>query len=177
MNAKNLTALLAGAAIAALAMSPVFAAAAAAGRRLQSTAERLWPTGSRRDLDQRHVDGARAAERVRHAPGHDPRRGQEDRGRRRKIVAADAAPRDPKFKTTDLPHECGQGFSGAGCGYNFAWIDPGNNVMRVNGEPRTSSLPIPPMDACRRTSRAWWFRNPYCTTAKTPRIKRWRSAV
>src|ERR1700689_2038754 len=44
-----------------------------------------------------------------------------------KMYAADAAPRDPQFKTTDLPHECGKGFSGAGCGYNFAWIDPGNN--------------------------------------------------
>jgi hypothetical protein len=60
-----------------------------------------------------------------------------------KIYAADAAPRDPKFKTTDLPHECGKGFSGAGCGYNFAWIDPGNNVMRVNGEPRTSFITDP----------------------------------
>jgi hypothetical protein len=60
-----------------------------------------------------------------------------------KVYAADAAPRDPKFKTTDLPHECGKGFSGAGCGYNFAWIDPGNNVMRVNGEPRASFITDP----------------------------------
>jgi len=27
-------------------------------------------------------------------------------------------------------------FSGAGCGYNFAWIDPGNNIIGVNGETR-----------------------------------------
>src|ERR1700743_1739910 len=33
-----------------------------------------------------------------------------------KLYAADAAPRDPNFKTADLPHDCGKGFSGAGCG-------------------------------------------------------------
>src|SRR3974390_543988 len=59
------------------------------------------------------------------------------------LFAADAAPRDPKVKTTDLPHECGLGFSGAGCGYNAAWIDPGTTIMRVNGEPRTSFITDP----------------------------------
>ncbi len=60
-----------------------------------------------------------------------------------KLYAADAAPRDPKFKTADLPHDCGKGFSGAGCGYNAAWIDPGTTVMRVNGEPRSSFITDP----------------------------------
>src|SRR5271170_8440810 len=60
-----------------------------------------------------------------------------------KLQAADAAPRDPKVKTTDLPHECGLGFSGAGCGYNAAWIDPGTTIMRVNGEPRSSFITDP----------------------------------
>ncbi len=59
------------------------------------------------------------------------------------LLAADNAPRDPKVKTTDLPHECGLGFSGAGCGYNVAWIDPGTTVMRVNGEPRSSFITEP----------------------------------
>ena len=59
------------------------------------------------------------------------------------LFAADNAPRDPKVKTTDLPHECGLGFSGAGCGYNAAWIDPGTTVMRVNGEPRSSFITDP----------------------------------
>ena len=59
------------------------------------------------------------------------------------MVAAGNAPTDPKVKTTDLPHECGRGFSGAGCGYNSAWIDPGSTVMRVNGEPRTSFITDP----------------------------------
>jgi hypothetical protein len=60
-----------------------------------------------------------------------------------KMLADDNKPRDPKVKTTDLPHECGRGFSGAGCGYNAAWIDPGTTVMRVNGEPRTSFITDP----------------------------------
>jgi hypothetical protein len=59
------------------------------------------------------------------------------------LLAADNAPRDPKFRTEDLPHECGLGFSGAGCGYNAAWIDPGTKVMRVNGEPRSSFITDP----------------------------------
>jgi hypothetical protein len=61
-----------------------------------------------------------------------------------KMVAEGNAPTDPKVKTTDLPHECGRGFSGAGCGYNVAWIDPGSTVMRVNGEPRSSFITDPP---------------------------------
>jgi hypothetical protein len=28
-------------------------------------------------------------------------------------------------------------------GYNRGWLDPGNHVMRVNGEPRTSMLTTP----------------------------------
>src|ERR1700759_1637302 len=59
------------------------------------------------------------------------------------LLAADNAPRDPKFKTEDLPHECGLGVSGAGFGYNAAWIDPGTRVMRVNGEPRSSFISDP----------------------------------
>ncbi len=61
------------------------------------------------------------------------------------------APTDPRLKTEDLPAECGRkpevGFNPggvnltkAGCGYNNAWIDPGDHFMRVNGEPRTSLI-------------------------------------
>src|SRR3984885_3647470 len=64
-------------------------------------------------------------------------------GAEAKFAADGNAPTDPKVKTTDLPHECGRGFSGAGCGYNYAWIDPGSTVMRVNGEPRTSFITDP----------------------------------
>jgi hypothetical protein len=59
-------------------------------------------------------------------------------------VAEGNAPTDPKLKTSDLPYNCGRGFSGAGCGYNSAWIDPGSTVMRVNGEPRSSFITSTP---------------------------------
>jgi hypothetical protein len=36
-----------------------------------------------------------------------------------------------------------RGFTGAGCGYNAGWTDPGNGVMRVGGEPRTSFIISP----------------------------------
>jgi len=60
-------------------------------------------------------------------------------------------PTDPNLHTNDLPEQCGRpadaGFnpgganlSKAGCGYNTAWTDPGDKVMRVNGEPRTSYI-------------------------------------
>ena len=61
-----------------------------------------------------------------------------------KEVAAGNAPTDPKVKTTDLPYNCGRGFSGAGCGYNAAWIDPGTTVMRVHGQPVTGFITSTP---------------------------------
>jgi hypothetical protein len=61
-----------------------------------------------------------------------------------KTIADGNAPTDPKVKTTDLPYNCGRGFSGAGCGYNSAWIDPGSTVMRVDGQPRTSFITSTP---------------------------------
>jgi hypothetical protein len=61
-----------------------------------------------------------------------------------RTIAEGNAPTDPKVKTTDLPYSCGRGFSGAGCGYNSGWIDPGNTVMRVGGEPRTSFITSTP---------------------------------
>ncbi|MDB5417145.1 MAG: hypothetical protein JWP50_564 [Phenylobacterium sp.] len=53
------------------------------------------------------------------------------------------APTDPNVKTTDLPYECGRGFKGSDCGYNFAWTDPGTEVMAVAGQKRTSILVEP----------------------------------
>jgi hypothetical protein len=61
-----------------------------------------------------------------------------------KFIAASNAPTDPKIKTTDLPYECGRGFKGSDCGYNFAWTDPGTTVMRVAGQPHTSVVVDPP---------------------------------
>lgn len=65
-------------------------------------------------------------------------------GANNKFMAQANAPTDPKVKTTDLPYECGRGFKGSDCGYNFAWTDPGTTVMRLGGVPRTSVLVDPP---------------------------------
>jgi hypothetical protein len=60
-----------------------------------------------------------------------------------KFIAQSNAPTDPNVKTTDLPYECGRGFKGSDCGYNFAWTDPGTRVMDVGGQKRTSILVDP----------------------------------
>src|SRR5271170_7376003 len=143
MSTKKLTALLVSAAISALTIPAVFAAAAAPAGAYkaplnaygQPDLEGTWTNATLTVLERPKEYGTRLVmtpEEVKKVEGDDA-----------KMYAADAAPRDPKFKTTDLPHECGKGFSGAGCGYNFAWIDPGNNVMRVKGEPRTSFITDP----------------------------------
>ena len=54
------------------------------------------------------------------------------------------APTDPKTKVEDLPASCGRGFSGANCGYNNFWVDPGTKVISINGEWRSSMLVDPP---------------------------------
>ena len=128
MSTKQLIALGMGAAISALIMSPVFAAGnptagvykAPLNTYGQPDLEGTWTNATLTVLERPKEYGGRLVmtpEEVKKVEGDDA-----------KMYAADAAPRDPKFKTTDLPHECGKGFSGAGCGYNFAWIDPGNNV-------------------------------------------------
>ncbi len=145
MNAKRFTALLAGATIAALAAPAVFAdtAATAAGAYKapmnaygQPDLEGTWTNATLTALERPKEYGTRKA--------MTPEEVKKIEGGAAQLFAADAAPRDPKVKTTDLPHECGLGFSGAGCGYNAAWIDPGSTVMRVNGEARTSFITDPP---------------------------------
>ncbi|HXC21464.1 MAG TPA: hypothetical protein VNV13_08290, partial [Steroidobacteraceae bacterium] len=145
MNAKRFTALLAAAAIAALAAPAVFAdtTALAAGAYKapmnaygQPDLEGTWTNATLTALERPKEYGTRKA--------MTPDEVKKIEGGAAQLFAADAAPRDPKVKTTDLPHDCGLGFSGAGCGYNAAWIDPGSTVMRVNGEPRTSFITDPP---------------------------------
>ncbi len=53
------------------------------------------------------------------------------------------APTDPKLGIKDLPHDCGRGFTGVNCGYNSFWIDPGTQVMVINGERRSSMITYP----------------------------------
>jgi hypothetical protein len=144
MNAKRFTVLLAGAAISALAAPAVFSAAGVPGSGAykapvnaygQPDLEGTWTNATLTVLERPKEYGSRlsmTAEEVAKIEGSSAQ-----------LIAADNAPRDPKVKTTDLPHECGLGFSGAGCGYNAAWIDPGTTVMRVNGEPRSSFITDP----------------------------------
>ncbi|MGO9949620.1 MAG: hypothetical protein ACLPWG_22595 [Steroidobacteraceae bacterium] len=145
MNAKRFTALLAGAAIAALAAPAVFADTAAPASGVykapmnaygQPDLEGTWTNATLTALERPKEYGTRKA--------MTPEEVKKIEGGAAQLFAADAAPRDPKVKTTDLPHDCGLGFSGAGCGYNAAWIDPGSTVMRVNGEARTSFITDPP---------------------------------
>ncbi|MEO7205667.1 MAG: hypothetical protein ABI145_02505 [Steroidobacteraceae bacterium] len=144
MNAKTFTALLAGAAISALAASSVFAVTAAPTSAAykapmnaygQPDLEGTWTNATLTVLERPKEYGTRKIMTAEEVAKIEVSSAQ--------LFAADNAPRDPKVKTTDLPHECGLGFSGAGCGYNAAWIDPGTTVMRVNGEPRSSFITDP----------------------------------
>jgi len=143
MSTKQLIALSFGAAACALIMLPLFAAAnptpqvykAPLNNYGQPDLEGTWTNATLTVLERPKEYGTRlrlTAEEVAKIEGSSAQ-----------LFAADNAPRDPKVKTTDLPHECGLGFSGAGCGYNAAWIDPGTTVMQVNGEPRSSFITDP----------------------------------
>ena len=61
-----------------------------------------------------------------------------------KFNATADAPTDPKTRVEDLPASCGRGFSGANCGYNNFWVDPGTKLINVNGQRRSSMLVDPP---------------------------------
>ncbi len=52
-------------------------------------------------------------------------------------------PTDPKATIKDLPVDCGRGFKGVDCGYNSFWTDPGNMLIRIDGQPRTSIITSP----------------------------------
>jgi hypothetical protein len=145
MNIRKFTLLMAGAAMSLLAASSALAAPSAAAPGAykvplnaygQPDLEGTWTNATLTVLERPKEYGNRKVmtdEEVKKVEGEDA-----------KLMADGNKPTDPKVKTTDLPHECGRGFSGAGCGYNSAWIDPGSTVMRVNGEPRSSFITDPP---------------------------------
>ncbi len=59
-------------------------------------------------------------------------------------VAQGNLPTDPSLSTQQVNQTCDvKGFSGVGCGYNAGFTDPGDVVMRVHGEPRTSFITYP----------------------------------
>jgi hypothetical protein len=135
ISASFAGALLSAAAISAHAAVPAGAYKAPTNAYGQPDLEGTWTNASLTNLERSKEFGTRKVltdAEVKKIEGEDA-----------KMVAEGNAPTDPKVKTTDLPHECGRGFSGAGCGYNVAWIDPGSTVMRVNGEPRSSFLTEP----------------------------------
>jgi len=60
-----------------------------------------------------------------------------------KLVAEGNKPTDPNAKVTDLPTNCGRGFTGVDCGYNSAWVDPGTKIIDLGGVKRSSILVSP----------------------------------
>jgi hypothetical protein len=59
------------------------------------------------------------------------------------LVAEGNKPTDPNAKVTDLPTNCGRGFTGVDCGYNSAWVDPGTRIIDMGGIKRDSILVSP----------------------------------
>ncbi|HEX2818515.1 MAG TPA: hypothetical protein VHN39_19130, partial [Phenylobacterium sp.] len=50
---------------------------------------------------------------------------------------------DTSNKDPDKLPECQSGATGAACGYNAFWTDPGTRLVRIGGEARTSILTAP----------------------------------
>jgi hypothetical protein len=60
------------------------------------------------------------------------------------IKALSEKPTDPKASTQDVSKQADcSGGRGTGCNYNQGFVDFGNQVMRVNGEPRASLITFP----------------------------------
>src|ERR1700676_4123094 len=124
MNLKIFTSLAAGAAMSALAASAALGAAASPASGAykvplnaygQPDLEGTWTNATLTVLERPKEYGNRKVMTDEEA--------KKVEGEETKLMADGNKPTDPKVKTTDLPHECGRGFSGAGCGYNSAWID------------------------------------------------------
>ena len=67
-------------------------------------------------------------------------------GERQAIVAQQGAKTDPNASLASVNGSCEvKGYTGGpACGYNGAWTDPGDVVMRVGGKPRTSFITSTP---------------------------------
>ena len=65
-------------------------------------------------------------------------------GTRQTQIARANKPTDPSVVDPNATTTCDvPGYSGVNCGYNAGWTDPGDRVMRVHGEPRTSFITYP----------------------------------
>jgi hypothetical protein len=63
-------------------------------------------------------------------------------GANKKILEVAARPTDPNASVIDLPADCSGG-RGTNCNYNAQWTDPGETIMRVNGQPRNGFITFP----------------------------------
>jgi hypothetical protein len=102
----------------------------------QPDLEGVWTNASVTPLER---DAAKYGDRLVMTPQELAAREKEEQD----YIAEGDTPTDPNLKVTDLPVNCGRGFSGTNCGYNRGWTDPGETVMRVKGEPRTSFITFP----------------------------------
>ena len=64
-------------------------------------------------------------------------------GANAKVLAVAAKPTDPNATVIDLPADCSGG-RGTNCNYNAQWTDPGDTIMRVNGQPRSGFITSTP---------------------------------
>jgi hypothetical protein len=67
-------------------------------------------------------------------------------GKRAEVIREASAPTGADFDLTKTPCYAAnltQGGATSDCGYNAFWVDHGDAVMRVNGEPRTSMITFP----------------------------------
>src|SRR5262249_12072672 len=64
-------------------------------------------------------------------------------GQNAALVAEGNKPTDPNAKVTDLPTDCGRGFTGVNCGYNAGWVDPGTRIIDMEGVKRSSIIVSP----------------------------------
>src|SRR5436190_13382512 len=67
-------------------------------------------------------------------------------GERQAIVKREGQKTDPNASLAEVNGSCEvKGYTGGpACGYNGAWTDPGDVVMRVAGKPRTSFITSTP---------------------------------
>jgi hypothetical protein len=97
----------------------------------------VWTNASLTRLERDTKFGDRAA--------YTPQETAALEGDRKALVAVQAAPTDPNASTAQINGSCEvKGYTGGpACGYNGAWTDPGDTVMRVAGQPRTSFITFP----------------------------------
>jgi hypothetical protein len=62
----------------------------------------------------------------------------------KEFEAASNKATDPAHGVQEIPNQCRPGFTGANCGYNSFWVDTGYQVVRIQGESRTSIVFDPP---------------------------------